>query len=346
MKVHRRLNLWALALVVGLALIGAQGAAAQTPGTSLPQTKQPSSARFDVNGTVSVSSTGGTANASPQTSTTNITGSGSQSSQNAQVDLTITSSGSGIPTAPGAPSSVGVSVIVVDSKAYFKLTGLGGGSEDKWYVTDLSNMQGGMGMPGMGGMVGMNPGNLGAMLGQALQVTQVGKETLNGAATTKYRVDVDVKKLQSLSGVPGPAANQPPGTTETTNLVLYMWVGDSDMYLHQLRLTLDSKTVSKEVNANTAMDLIIAFKDFDVPVTITAPPNAEPLDLGGLSGMPTLGMPGMGSLSGMPTGMPRTGGSDHAGAGTLALVLVALALLCLASGVMVRRLARRVALAL
>ncbi len=178
------------------------------------------------------------------------------------------------------------------------------------------------GMPGS--VVGM-PGSLtdiDPMLHAAISSKEVGKEDLNGAPTTKYQLDVDLEKLATAAGAP-------PEELGNSSLTMLLWVGDTDMYVHQFSIMLNAESTSGDITLSLMMDLTVTFSDFDVPVTITAPPNAEPIDLGA------------GPIVSMPTttsaGMPRTGsGTDN----TMLLVLLAVSIGLVLSGVAVRRAAR------
>jgi hypothetical protein len=305
---------WVLTFIValGLALGGARGAAANSTVDHLPQTKTPSSGKFVMSG--SISSEG---------QTIPISGSGAFSGNNAMLDLTLTAPEG---TTSG-PDKIMLGVVALDDKLYFKISGLGGETDDQWYVTDLDELT--TGMPGA--VVGM-PGSLtdlDPMLHAAISSKQVGKEAINGAPTTKYQLDVDLEQLITATG----------GSTEgleNSTLTMLLWVGDNDMYVHQFSMMLDAESSSGDITVSIMMDFTITFSDLDKPVTITAPADAEPLDLGPLlsGGMTGMGRPIMG-MPGQTAGMPRSGAgqSDN----TMPVALLALGLCLVLSGVAVRR---------
>lgn len=315
---HRRWT-WVLTLIValGLALSGARSAAASSTVDHLPQTKTPGSGKFIMSG--SISSMG---------QTIPISGSGAFSGHDAMLDITLTAPEG----ATSGPDEIRLGVIVLDDKLYFKTSGLGGETDDQWYVTDLSAAT--TGMPGS--VVGM-PGSLtdlDPMLHAAISSKEIGKEAINGTPTTKYQLDVDLEQLLIASG------SSTEGLGNST-LTIFLWVGDKDMYVHQFSIIMDVESDSSELGSVT-LELTITFSDFDMPVTITAPADAEPIDLG-LS--PTImgGMPGStgGPIMGMPgtsAGMPRSG--SGAGDNTLPLALLALGMGLVLSGVAVRRATR------
>ena len=319
-----RVRLWLLSLVMLLTLAPAlaQGASARSTADELPTTKEPSSAKFDINGSITSTGMG-------EGVTIEISGAGQMAKDKLQLDMTLAMPD--LPAAPGSPNSFTISMITLDQKLYFKMTGLSTEGEDKWYVSDLSDA--GL-MPGMGtGMTGLDP-----ELAEALTVTEMGKEAINGAPTTKYQIDFDLNMLNDLSG--GGTEQE---ALDNATMVMYMWVGDSDMYLHQMRLEMDIEIAEPGggPSSQLLMDLTMTFKEFDQPVNIAAPANAEPLDLTGggvFSGIPggsIIGMPigtGMGmSAGGM--GMPRSGDSDY----SLTIALTTMGLMLVVSGSLLRR---------
>jgi len=324
-----------LFMVWGLAAIYVQAAAAYQEGGNLPTYKEPASARFDIKGSLSLAAGAEVGNIDTQ-----ITGSGAIANGNLQEDITVN-----LPalSGTGSPTSATSSVILIDKMYYFKVSGAGSGTPDTWFVVDLNKAAGAGGsLPGMGGsnLTGFDP-----RYAAAMRATQLGKESINGAPTTKYQIDMDLQKLMELMG----STSSDPQTAQVLNnakMVVYMWIGDDDQYVHQTRAMLDLK-VSVPTNSDVAqsislaMDMLITYKDFGAPITITAPANAQPLDVGTSGSTSTvntlfLGMPTSllgGMTTQMPTGMPTTG----AGQEDLPLVPLALAVLCLSSGALLRK---------
>ena len=335
MNARVRVSLVSLFVVMALAALQVPGAAAYQAGGNLPTYKEPPSARFDITGNLSISGGTGVGNINAK-----ITGNGAMSGGNLQEDITVNVSGG----PSGGSTSVTSSVILIGTMYYMKISSPstpGAAGTDKWYVVDLSKVPGGQNaLPGMGGsgLTGIDP-----KYQAAFHTTQLGKETINGASTTKYQLDVDLPKLLELMGSADPQTVQ---MLNNAKLVVYMWIGDDDMYVHQTRAVMDVKvSVPNSSDITLALDFLITFKDFGAPITITAPANAEPLDMGtsGTSGSLIFGMPTSfigGMPSSMPTGMPTTGASDNGGRPPLSLMplaLTALALLCLATGGLLRR---------
>jgi hypothetical protein len=345
-----RMRVWVaffMLAVFALVSVGAtHGAAAHTLSAPLPPVKQPSSARFDFSGFIKSSdSKNGDFNIG-------LNGGGAISGQNLEEDLTLSLS---LPNSPDLPPSltgpmtVTTSIKLIDGKYYFKFSGSEGG-EDQWYYSDITDTLGlGTGMMGTDptGLTGLN-----ADYQDAFTVTQVGKEDVNGP-TTKYRIDIDVQKL--LSDVGGSATD----TADLGNfkLGMFMWVGDNDQYLHKLTITGSGSSNAGGTQTSLSMELNLTFRDFDTPITITAPPNAQKFDASALGGLTNTSFPGGSTLIGMPTsigagvatgmprigaggaGMPRTG--SHAQADLPMAPLVLAALLSIALGTLMLRYGRQ-----
>jgi hypothetical protein len=120
---------------------------------------------------------------------------------------------------------------------------------------------------------------------------------------------------------------------------MYLWVGDQDMYIHKLNYNASIKSSSGDVTIELAEEFTITFYDFDVPVTIVAPPDAQPIeDLinpSVLGGMPTIGGPIMGMPGMTSAGMPKSGAGT--GDNTMLLALLALGMGLVLTGAGIRR---------
>lgn len=335
------MKIWlVLLMVVGMLLGMAGSAAAKVLSAPLPPTKTPSSARFDISGFLKSSGSGADVNAQ-------FSGGGAISGQDLQEDVTISIDA---PNTGGAgavgPFTSTTSIIVANGKSYFKISGLGAG-DDKWYEID-TGLSGGTG--GLGTSITSTTG-LDPAFSDAYTVTQVGKEDVGGAPTTKYRIDVDYQKLIAASGLSSTV-----GDTSAANdfkYAIFVWIGDNDMYLHKMTLMANGTTTSGGTSITLALELTITFRDFDTPITITAPPNAEKLDISSLGDSSTASLFGGGSLVGMPSGvatgvemgMPRMGagmaGMPKTGRGKGEqwpfAPLAVLALLLLSTGAVARR---------
>jgi|GEM_PF-5841281 len=317
---------WLLALIVAMGLLMGmvQGADARRLKSPLPPTKTPTSGTFDFTGSITVES----ASAGVENATIEMTGNGAFSQEAFQMELTIRAPEG---TTGSSSNEITFSTVVLDEKFYFKMAGVSPEIDDQWYVADLEDAP-----PGSTGTLPGMPTSDPTGVEEAFTTTEEGKETINGIPTTKYRIDVDLKKLYVLMGVPERDAAE---LARNNEMVMFMWVGDMDMYVHRMSLSLESEV--PEADLRTSMQFTINYKDLDKPVTITAPPNAQPIDLSSttsiLPGGVPIGMP-VGMPVGMPRGtgmgMPRTGAANQV---SIPWALVSVGVLMVAAGGVMRR---------
>ncbi|MFN8512117.1 MAG: hypothetical protein U0232_23520 [Thermomicrobiales bacterium] len=170
-----------------------------------------------------------------------------------------------------------------------------------------------------------------ADLGDDFAFTQVGHETVNGAATTHWHMEFDFAKLFSDPDLaPDPASSALPPM-----IIAYdLWIGDADSYLHRVSVKMSFSApddADEGLGGSFSMLMTMTYSDFDQPVKIVAPANATPqtegdtpelangifssllsLPLGGSSfGLPadsgtTTGVPSAPAAS--PTPRPNRGG--------------------------------------
>lgn len=311
---------WILSLIMAFVITAgaATGASVRPNADSLPQTKDPSSAKLKITGRVIIGDSSTNANSGEPGA---ITGSGLLAGNDFELELTVKSGATNGPDITAREKLVG-------GKLYIKISN--GSNDSKWVVSDapagIAN--------GIAGITGLDPRRA-----TAYTVKMLGKETLDGVATTKYQIDADLAKLSSAAGVDA-------STIGDSTLRYYEWVGDADMYIHRVDYSLTLSGNSGSIDG--LEEFTIDFYDFDVPATITAPTDVQAINvlvdtsvLGGISGnggmSTSAGMPGMpvGMPMGMPTGMPTTG--SGAGNSTLPLALLALSFGLVLSGVAVKR---------
>lgn len=317
---HRKWT-WVLVFIValGLALNGARGAAAAASlrAAKLPTIKNPSAAKFNLTGSTILSSSGLEDISVP------FTGNGLVSGDNFQLDLTAKS-----PEGVGSTSFQSTnSQRLIDGKLYTR-TSISPGSEGKWYVTEATGVLADNPIGGIGAIIGLD-----SRFEEFIQTEQMGKEVVEGVATTKYKLDIDFKAMAASMGINV-------DTLDDAQYVMYLWIGDQDMYIHKVNYMLEIISASSDLETKLGVEYDITFYDFDVPVTIVTPPDAESLDLGDIpvvaGGMPTsmddpgMGMPGMTSA-----GMPRSGAGT--GDNTMPLALLALGMGLVLTGVGIRR---------
>jgi hypothetical protein len=320
MKMRMKIGLALGALVLGLlAGLAPRVYAADT----LPPTRQPSSARFEITGRIEAAG-----------SAITIAGGGALAGANLQEDLSL--------QLPGSPQALTMNLIMLDGKVYYRASGLGAASDGTWYVMDLGPMMGGA-QGAMPMVPGMNVPMPTTAYEAAFTVTNMGQETVNGAATTHYHIAVDLAQLYRLMGVADPEIDQ---LTRNLTMVMHMWVGDADQYLHKMQMVMDGSMAGEgQPPTPIKLDLTVTFRDFDTAIAIVAPPAAVPLDansgLGGLFpslpggvALPGMSTGGSGAAPAVPVpGMPRTGGPADLPVGPVLLIA---GLVCLGAGAALR----------
>jgi hypothetical protein len=151
----------------------------------------------------------------------------------------------------------------------------------QWIKVDLS---------AAGNLAALNP-SLGAstdptqvlnyLRGASNSITEVGKETLRGASTTHYHVDLDLTKAarrlsagarrafeQGLSAIGG-----------ATSVPADVWIDDQGrLRKFALRLSITPRTGNQAGQTFTVSETIELY-DFGVPVSVTAPPASQVTDL-------------------------------------------------------------------
>lgn len=98
--------------------------------------------------------------------------------------------------------------------------------------------------------------------------TRVGPETINGAATTHWRTDVDLPSL--LGAIPGVDG----GTARLTTSTMNLWLGDGDGRLRQLTLDAQGTATSRTGTTAYRLALTLTYGKFDTDVAIIAPTGA------------------------------------------------------------------------
>src|SRR5918912_1609829 len=118
MNARVRVLLASLWVVMGLAALQVQGAAAYQASGKLPTYKEPPSARFDINGNGSISGGTGIGNIN-----LTVTGGGAVAGGNLQEDITVNVSGG--PSGSSTSTSATTSLILIGSMYYLKLSSPG-----------------------------------------------------------------------------------------------------------------------------------------------------------------------------------------------------------------------------
>jgi hypothetical protein len=314
---NNRKWIWLLTFIVasGMALSGARSAAASPRADKLPSIKNPSAAKFNMTGRLTLTS------GDQDGITVPITGNGLISGDNSQLDLTAISPGGSGATRFQSTNSQRL----IDGKFYSK-TSTSPGNEGKWYVTDATGVLADNPLGGIGSVIGLD-----SRFEEFIQVEELDKEVVEGVSATKYGLEIDFKSMAASVGTDVDMLGD-------VEYVMDLWIGDEDGYIHKVNYALNIQSSSSEFQTEIGIEYDITFYDFDVPVTIEVPSDAETLDMGSIPGV-TGGMPTSMGDSGMTSaGMPKSGAGR--GDNTMLLALLALGMSLVLAGAAIRRAAR------
>jgi len=163
----------------------------------------------------------------------------------------------------------GVRMILVDQTVYMNL---GRASGDKYVRIDLADPSDPLGQQ-FGPLLDVaDPSaNLAALDEGLEELEEVGSETIDGAAATRYRATVNTEEALAASGV---SDTMPPQTAAQLpeTFVYEVWVGDDDGLIRQLSFDLLGQASE------------LTFSDWGEPVQIEAPPANEIVKDGPLGG--------------------------------------------------------------
>jgi hypothetical protein len=98
-------------------------------------------------------------------------------------------------------------------------------------------------------------------------VTDVGDETVGGAATTHYRVAIDPSKL--------PQGTKIEALTKAKYGPYDVWIGKDDGYVHKLT---SSYSYATPTGGRQSVTMTMTFSDFGKSVTVNVPPSDEVFD--------------------------------------------------------------------
>jgi hypothetical protein len=158
-----------------------------------------------------------------------------------------------------------------------------------WIKLDLEQAMSQLGMGGSaGGMLGatgQSPADALAMLRKVASVTEVGKETVDGAETTHYHATVDIAEALKNSGAPADVLGAMSAGVDT-QVPVDVWIGADDGYVHKLHIVYSTAAGGQSFDGELTMTL----SDWGSDVSIDVPSDDETLDasqlLGKLGGNP------------------------------------------------------------
>ncbi|GAA4984416.1 hypothetical protein GCM10025734_07180 [Kitasatospora paranensis] len=129
-----------------------------------------------------------------------------------------------------------------------------------------------------------------AFLTRVTDVTRLGQETVDGAATVHYRGRLDL----------GTAGAQLLGASLPSGVPVDVWVDDRHR-IRQEKVRLDVTATestrgdgSATASPTAAAEVVLRLTDFGTPVVVTAPPAGATTDLGAPAAPARVGGPGVG----------------------------------------------------
>jgi hypothetical protein len=129
------------------------------------------------------------------------------------------------------------------------------------------------------GLSGQNPKALLELLGKSGTVVEVGRDTIDGAAVTHYRVDVDLKKALEQQGAPPEALAALIASGASTEVPVDVWIGVDDGYVHRVALSYGATVNGQDLSA----EMTLTLSDWGTDVSIDVPPDDQVLDITALA---------------------------------------------------------------
>jgi hypothetical protein len=120
--------------------------------------------------------------------------------------------------------------------------------------------------------------NLGLLRGATEDVTEAGEEDIDGEATTRYEVVVDVERAAAQADAATADAIRSAGGQNET-VAMDVWVDDSDRIRRIEHRTELAETELVEGQVDGSIEVTIDFSDFGTEVTIEQPDEGEVIDV-------------------------------------------------------------------
>jgi hypothetical protein len=193
-------------------------------------------------------------------------------------DMSDLFTGAGAPAAAGGPLRMiytkedGHSVLYMNMP--FLATMLPAGKA--WVKADIDRLASTMGA-NFGQLVGQssqNPGDTLAMLRAVGDVEEVGRDTLDGVAATRYRATIDLARAAEQKGVSKTAVQRLREAGAPAELPVDVWIGDDDGLPRNMTIDYSAKTAGSPVSTSMTM----SFSDWGSDVSVEAPPADEVFD--------------------------------------------------------------------
>ena len=153
-----------------------------------------------------------------------------------------------------------------------------------WVKVDAKAME----AAGLGQLARMSPAEqMGYLKGIGKDVTTVGKETVDGTPTTHYRVTVDLDRAAAQASPElRKSIDEARKSLSSPVLPADVWVDEQGL-LRKFAATMTAtppKTVAGGATGPVTVAIAQKYSDLGAPVRITAPPAAQIVDMGQLTG--------------------------------------------------------------
>jgi hypothetical protein len=163
-----------------------------------------------------------------------------------------------------------------DYVAYLQLAALSAHlpGNKPWIEVDLSKLGKSAGFD-LGTLLSgsqLQPGDLLAMLkASGAKISNLGPATVDGAATTHYRVTIDVAKALESKGLANPMLGAM--VAQMPTIPADVWIG-KDGLVHRIEVSAGQG----QSNAPVQLDMTLDISDYGADVTIAAPPSSDVFD--------------------------------------------------------------------
>jgi hypothetical protein len=176
--------------------------------------------------------------------------------------------------------------LVVDRTMYLGgFPGLPAGK--RWVKMSFDDLtSSGMGLDGVGQQ--QSGQILGMLSAEGAKVTRLGSQQLHGTPTTRYRVEIDVRRSAESSGVLSDEMVDQVVSVLGESTTMDVWI-DGDGYTRRIEYGTDlSKLgpIAKGLPGSGEMHYLFEMSDFGEPVHVVAPPDSDVVSMSDLGGSP------------------------------------------------------------
>lgn len=221
-------------------------------------------------------------------------GSAEYAGENTKMAMNMNMDMSGMPGAAGSQGKLSMEMVLIDKTIYMKLPeGMGGSAEKPWMKMPIDSM-GAAGGQFKQSMEFSDPAKTLEMIQENGKIESTEQTTVDGAPATKYKVNLDAKKLFEKVG----NGQSMPAGVNIDSLPMDVYLNAENL---PVMIEMDLGQLMKDVAEQTGQPLpagmengkmTAKYTNWGEPVDIKAPPADQ---------VNEQGMPGMGSGSTPPT---------------------------------------------